>query len=69
MATTPVDYQYYPALSDLIDVDDLPEILSFIKGGIEVVFSSIYYKDYPLLARVCSAKAKRGGVLVTTPTH
>ncbi len=43
MSTT--DYYYYPALSDLITVDDLPEILSFIKGDLQQLFGNIYYKN------------------------
>jgi len=30
----PTDYKYYPALSDRISVDDLPNFLSFIKESI-----------------------------------
>jgi hypothetical protein len=36
---------YYPALSELINADDLPEILSFIGGDIEKVFNNVYYKN------------------------
>jgi hypothetical protein len=28
-------YQYYPALSNLISIDDLPEILSFLQNGLQ----------------------------------
>ena len=31
MPTSPVQYNYYPALSNLISVEDLPEFLNFLK--------------------------------------
>ena len=37
---------YYPAITDIIKPEDLPEFLSFIKTGLESVLSKIYYKDY-----------------------
>jgi hypothetical protein len=46
MPTTPTDYKYYPALSDLIKPEDLPDFLSFIKDGLQEVFDKMYYKDY-----------------------
>jgi hypothetical protein len=35
MTTTPDTYKYYPALSQLISVDDLPEFLNFIAEQIQ----------------------------------
>ena len=32
------DYKYYPALSDRISVDDLPEFLNFAKEQIQGFF-------------------------------
>ncbi len=46
MATNLVDYKYYPAISDLINADDLPEILSFLKDGVDQIFDNVYYKNY-----------------------
>ncbi|MCV9928121.1 hypothetical protein OIU83_10680 [Flavobacterium sp. LS1R49] len=46
MPTTPTDYKYYPALSDLIKPEDLPDFLSFIKDELQGVFDKMYYKDY-----------------------
>lgn len=37
---------YYPALSGLITTDDLPDILGFIKDGLQEIFDKIYYKDF-----------------------
>ncbi|WP_261512704.1 hypothetical protein [Chryseobacterium paludis] len=37
---------YYPAVTDIVKPDDLPEFLSFIKSGLETILSKIYYKDY-----------------------
>ncbi|PTX62348.1 hypothetical protein C8N46_103448 [Kordia periserrulae] len=37
--------KYYPPLSDVVSVDDLPDVLSFIKDGIQSFFDNIYYKD------------------------
>ena len=34
-----VDYNFYPALSNLITLDDLPEVLNFIEGGIQDIFN------------------------------
>jgi hypothetical protein len=44
MPTT--DQPYYPALSDLITVEDLPASLSFIKGLLSDILNKIYYKNY-----------------------
>jgi hypothetical protein len=46
MPTTPADYKYYPAISNLIDADDLPEILSLVKDDIQQILDKIYFKDY-----------------------
>ncbi|MEN2416394.1 hypothetical protein [Flavobacterium mesophilum] len=46
MSTTPTEYKYYPALSDLMKPEDLPDFLSFIKDGLQDVFQKMYYKDY-----------------------
>lgn len=46
MPTLPENYQYYPALSDLIDIGDMPEFLSFIKDGLQQALSKTYFKDY-----------------------
>ena len=50
----PNDYTYYPALSDRITVDDLPDFLSFIKESITDAFDNIYYKNY------CASKDATG---------
>ncbi len=46
MPTNPDSYKYYPTLSSLITVDELPDFLSFIKEHVQSVFDNIYYKDY-----------------------
>lgn len=37
--------KYYPPLSDVVQVNDLPEILGFVKNGIQELFENIYYKN------------------------
>jgi hypothetical protein len=37
--------RYYPTLSTIVSQDDIPEILGFLKDGIENLFSRIHYKD------------------------
>ncbi len=46
MPETPTTYNYYPALSGLITLEDLPEILDFIKEGLQEIFDKVYYKDF-----------------------
>lgn len=46
MPQTPITYNYYPALSELIILDDLPEIFNFIKDGLHEIFEKVYYKDF-----------------------
>lgn len=46
MPETPTTYNYYPALSGLMTVDDLPEILGFIRDGLHQIFEKVYYKNY-----------------------
>ena len=46
MPTSPVQYNYYPALSNLISVEDLPEFLNFLKEQLQGVLDKIYYKNY-----------------------
>lgn len=36
---------YYPAISDIVTVNEIPEILSFIRDGIVVIFDKVYYKN------------------------
>lgn len=37
--------QYYPTLSTVISLNDLPDYLGFIKEGIQSIFADIYIKD------------------------
>lgn len=37
--------KYYPALSDIVTINDLPEALNFLEEGIQILFSRIYYKN------------------------
>lgn len=46
MPETPTTYNYYPALSGLMTADDLPEILGFIRDGLQQIFEKVYYKNY-----------------------
>ena len=42
--TSPIK-RFYPKLSEIINVDEMPEALGFIKDAIEQKLESIYYKD------------------------
>lgn len=55
MPTT--DNKYYPALSDIITTDDLPDFLGFIKDGLETVFDKIYFKDYQVSKSITGSSA------------
>lgn len=46
MSNNPVSARYYPALSELITVDDLPDFLQFAETGLENLLSRIHYKDF-----------------------
>ncbi|AXG73533.1 hypothetical protein DVK85_04515 [Flavobacterium arcticum] len=37
--------RYYPKLSEIVTVDDLPESLSFIQEGLNAIFDKIHYKN------------------------
>lgn len=37
--------RYYPRLSEVITVDDLPEFLSFVESGLNSIFEKIHYKN------------------------
>lgn len=37
--------RYYPRLSEVITVDDLPEFLSFVEDGLNSIFDKIHYKN------------------------
>ena len=41
-----VALNYYPSVKQLIQVEDLPEILSFLEGGIESLLSNLYFDNY-----------------------
>ena len=47
MPETPTTYNYYPALSGLMTADDLPEILGFIRDGLQQIFEKVYYINIP----------------------
>ncbi|MCS3533048.1 hypothetical protein, partial [Chryseobacterium sp. JUb7] len=36
---------YYPAISEIVTVNDIPEILSFVRDGIVHLFDKMYYKN------------------------
>jgi len=40
-----ISNRFYPQLSDLITVDDLPDFLDFAKDELDSLLSSIHYKD------------------------
>lgn len=37
--------RYYPRLSEVVTVDDLPEFLSFVQNGLNAIFDKIHYKN------------------------
>ncbi|SDX75638.1 hypothetical protein [Flavobacterium degerlachei] len=37
--------RYYPRLSEIVTVDDLPEFLSFVENGLNAIFENIHYKN------------------------
>jgi hypothetical protein len=37
--------RYYPRLSEVVTVDDLPEFLSFVENGLNAIFDKIHYKN------------------------
>lgn len=37
--------RYYPRLSEIVTVDDLPEFLSFVEDGLNSIFDKIHYKN------------------------
>jgi hypothetical protein len=40
-------YKYYPSVTNLMDLSDLPDFLSFLKEGINDVFSNkVFYQNY-----------------------
>ncbi|WP_158837816.1 hypothetical protein [Polaribacter sp. L3A8] len=43
--TAVVAYRYYPKLSSVVSTEDIPDILGFIKDGIDSLFENIHYKD------------------------
>jgi hypothetical protein len=45
MSRNVIANRYYPQLSDLITVDDLPDFLDFAKEGLADLLSSIFYKN------------------------
>lgn len=36
---------YYPVLADVVSTEDLPDILGFLKDGIQELFSNVFYKN------------------------
>jgi len=46
MPTTTIANRFYPHLSNLITVDDLPEFLSFAENSLDSLLSSIFYKNF-----------------------
>jgi hypothetical protein len=37
--------RYYPKLSEVITVNDLPEFLTFVENGLNAIFDKIHYKN------------------------
>ncbi|MGY0041043.1 hypothetical protein [Pedobacter sp. NJ-S-72] len=44
-ATKPITKRYYPALSEVITTDDLPEFLHFAEDGLNLLLDKIHYKN------------------------
>ncbi|OCX54250.1 hypothetical protein BEL04_08310 [Mucilaginibacter sp. PPCGB 2223] len=44
-SSNPVTSRYYPRLSEVITVDDLPEFLHFAETGLDLLLDSIHYKN------------------------
>lgn len=45
-STTPaITRRYYPRLSEIASIDDMPAYLSFLQNGINTIFSKIHYKN------------------------
>jgi hypothetical protein len=44
-ASTTLAKRYYPKLSEVITIEDLPEFLSFAEDGLNTIFDKIHYKD------------------------
>lgn len=45
-ATTAITKRYYPALSEVIQADDLPEFLHFAENGLSSILDHIHYKNF-----------------------
>ncbi|GAA3971269.1 hypothetical protein GCM10022246_24700 [Pedobacter ginsengiterrae] len=43
--TKPITKRYYPSLSEVITVDDLPEFLHFAEDGLNLLLDRIHYKN------------------------
>ena len=43
--------RYYPKLSEVITVDDLPDFLSFVEDGINAIFDKTHYSENDLRHR------------------
>ncbi|QEM10598.1 hypothetical protein [Mucilaginibacter rubeus] len=44
--TSAITKRYYPSLSEVITVDDLPEFLSFAQEGLQALLDKIHYKNF-----------------------
>lgn len=45
MPTSAVTKRFYPRLSELITVDNLPKFLNFAKNGLDTILGNIHYKN------------------------
>ena len=45
MSSKPVAQRFYPALSEVISVDEIPDSLSFIRDSLQNILSKIHYKN------------------------
>jgi hypothetical protein len=45
MPSSPVTSRYYPRLSEVITVEDLPEFLHFVENGLDNLLDRIHYKN------------------------
>jgi len=48
---------YYPAITDIVKADDLPEFLSFMKTGLQSILNKIYYKNYYFSDNIAGTEA------------
>ncbi len=66
MASNDTSLRYYPALSNILKIEDLPDTFNFISDSLNDLINQLYYKDYQKYVNIDNSAAFYSLAIVST---